>query len=362
MRRRLIAAAGMPLVALLQTTGHARTPKNDVVELVSPGWRAGKMERLPVEAVRRWGGDPAIEREYGVQFLEHQVFSQVGGGGGADVVAERAADPSSAYGLFTFYRTTNMESVPGMPYAVLGLRGMFGFMFRGQQFIRVVFMPPDVGFAGMQRALLSALGAQSPPTEDMKALPAPLPAAGLVPGSEKYLLGLEAARRILPSVPADLFGFNLGAEITTGEYSAGKSQATVAVITYPTPQIAHSLYDRMQKRLDLNQGGSAFGKQEGSFVVLVLNSESPSTAAHLMGLFRRHIAVSWDKPYLGDKPPLVQMLEFIVQNLIFVFYLCGWSVVGGFIIFLSRQAARRWFPQTSFGQHDDATIITLNLS
>ncbi|PYV15800.1 MAG: hypothetical protein DMG21_13925 [Acidobacteria bacterium] len=316
----MIAAAGMPLVALLQTTGHARTPKNDVVELVSPGWRAGKMERLPVEAVRRWGGDPAIEREYGVQFLEHQVFSQVGGGGGADVVAERAADPSS----------------------VLGLRGMFGFMFRGQQFIRMVFMPPDVGFAGMLRAMMSALGAQSPPTEDMKALPAPLPAAGLVPGSEKYLLGLEAARRILPSVPADLFGFNLGAEITTGEYSAGKSQATVAVITYPTPQIAHSLYDRMQKRLDLNQGGSAFGKQEGSFVVLVLNSESPSTAAHLMGLFRRHIAVSWDKPYLGDKPPLVQMLEFIVQNLIFVFYLCGWSVVGG--------------------QHDDATIITLNLS
>src|SRR5438094_8295740 len=132
MRSRFLLIAGLGITAWLFAAAPASPAKNAVVELLSPGWQAGKMERLPVDAVRRWGGDPAIEREYGVQFLEHQVFSQVGGGGGADVVAERAADPSSAYGLFTFYRTTNMESVPGMPYAVLGLRGMFGFMFRGQ--------------------------------------------------------------------------------------------------------------------------------------------------------------------------------------------------------------------------------------
>ena len=41
------------------------------------------------------------------------------------------------------------------------------------------------------RALLAALGAESPLTEDMNALPTPLPPADLVPGSEKYLVGEE---------------------------------------------------------------------------------------------------------------------------------------------------------------------------
>ena len=247
-------------------------------------------------------------------------------------------------------------------YEVSGKEG--ALLFRGQQFIRVV-LPPSAAAAmdpANLRALLAALGAASPPTEDMNALPAPLPAADLRPGSEKYLIGPEAARRILPSVPADLLGFNLGAEVKTGEYSAGASEARVAVVSYPTPQIARSFYEQMQKRLLLNQAGSAFGKQEGSFVILVFNAPSPAAASHLMDRFNRQVAVSWDRPYTGDMPPLYQMLNFIVQNLILVFYLCGWSVVGGIVIYISRQAARKWLPQTSFGQPDDARFITLKLN
>jgi uncharacterized protein DUF6599 len=360
MSRRPIRSAELCLAALVIAAGEAYAAKNDIVQLVSPGWRAGTMERLPLETVRRWGGDPAVEREYGVGFLEHQVFTEAQGT--ADVVAEHAADASSAYGLFTFYRAADMTPVPDMRYAVSGKAG--ALFFRGQLFIRVVLpasAATPIAPANL-RALLVALGAALPPTEDMSALPAPLPVAGLLPGSEKYLIGPEAARRVVPFLPADLLGFNLGAEVETGVYSQGTSQATVAVVTYPTPQIARSRYEQMQKRLPLNQAGPEFGKQEGSFVILVSNAPSPAAAARLIELFNRRVAVSWDKPYLGDQPPLLQMLNFIVQNLFFVFYLCGWSVVGGIVIYLSRQAARKWLPQTSFGQPDDARFITLKLN
>lgn len=359
MSRRFVAA-GLFVAALVLAADEARPQNTGVVQLVSPGWRAGKLERLPLEAVGRWGGDPAIEREYGVGFLEHQVFTEAQGS--ADVVAEHATDASSTYGLFTFYRTADMADEPDMRYVSSGKRG--ALLFRGQLFIRVVLAPSaaqTITPANL-RALLAALGAGSPLTEDMNALPAPLPSAGLSAGSEKYLLGPESARRFLPAVPAELLGFNLGAEVKTGKYSAGTSEATVAVITYPTPQIARSIYEPMQKRLSLNQAGSAIGKQEGSFVVLVFNASSPAAASRLMEQFNRRVALTWDKPYQGGKPPLIEMLNFIVQNLFFVFYLCGWSVIGGLIIYLSRQAARRWFPQTSFGQADDQQFITLKLS
>ena len=363
MRSRFLLIAGLGITAWLFAAAPASPAKNAVVELLSPGWQAGKMERLPVDAVRRWGGDPAIEREYGVRFLEYQIFSQADEI--AEVVAERATDATAAYGLFSYYRSGDMKPEAGMHYAASGPEG--GVLFRGRLFIRAVLprspaatIPPS-----RLRALLAALGAESPLTEDMNALPTPLPPADLVPGSEKYLVGEEGVRRILPSIPPDLFGFNLGAEVQTGDYAAGQSHSRVVVISYPTPQIAHSQYVQMQKRLDLNQLGSTMevlGKQEGSFVVLVLYSGSPAAASRWMDLFNRRIGLSWDRPYPGDKSPLFQMLNFIVLNLIFVFYLCGWSVFGGIIFFLSKQAARKWFPQTDFGQPDDARFITLKLS
>ncbi len=321
MRSRFLSIAGLGITAWLYAAAPARPAKNPVVELVPPGWQAGKMERLPVDAVRRWGGDPAIEREYGVRFLEYQIFSQADQT--AEVVAERATDATNAYGLFTYYRSGDMKPEAGTRYAVSGPEG--GLLFRGQLFIR----------------------------------------ADLVPGSEKYLAGEEGVRRILPSIPPDLLGFNFGAEVQTGDYAAGQSHSRVVVITYPTPQIAHSQYVQMQKGLDLNQPGSAkqaLGKQEGSFVVLVLYSGSRVAASRWMELFNRRIGLSWDRPYPGDKPPLLQMLNFIVLNIIFVFYLCGWSVFAGVIFYLSKQAARKWFPQTDFGQPDEARFITLKLS
>ena len=68
----------------------------------------------------------------------------------------------------------------------------------------------------------------------MAGLPRPMPPKGLVPGSEKYLLGLEAAKRVLPSFRTDLIGFEQSAEVQLGQYQIGKGTSTLMSIAIPS--------------------------------------------------------------------------------------------------------------------------------
>ncbi len=341
-----------------------RAQRPSVIRIVpAANWRLVSSQQLDVNSVRRWGGDPAIEREYGVKSLQLQTYrldNLV-----AEVVVEQAVDATSAYGLLTFYQTEAMAPEKTMRFTLSGTGG--ALMARSRLFIRV---PRPAGTGGQLsdqdfRALLSVLGASRPPTEDMANLPNALPLVGLVQGSEKYLLGLEAARRLLPPFRTDLIGFSQGAEVQMADYWAGKQRVTVLAINYPTPQIARARLGTMENLLHVNQdhgAGSIYGRRMGSFVIMVLGSDSPTAAAMLMDEFKNSERVSWDERYPGDKPVVVQMLELIVANLIFVFILVGFAVVGGITIYLSRRVAKRWFPQSHWGQPDEATIIRLNLT
>ena len=129
-------------------------------------------------------------------------------------------------------------------------------------------------------------------------LPPALPSTGLIPGSEKYLLGPEASRRVLrPGFNTGLIDFSRGAEAALAQYRTGAAsgggsdqigrRATILAITYPTPQIAQERFGAMQKALGINQGrgaNSVYGKRRGSFVILAFNAD-PNAATRLLTLF-----------------------------------------------------------------------------
>ena len=52
-------------------------------------------------------------------------------------------------------------------------------------------------------------------------------------GSEKYLLGLEAAKRVLPSFRTDLIGFDQGAEVQLGQYQYRQGDIHIGVHQLP---------------------------------------------------------------------------------------------------------------------------------
>src|SRR5690242_4395002 len=91
-----------------------------VIPLIpAPNWSRASSEALDVDAVSRWGGDPTIDRDYGVKSLQsrtYQLATKLGTAAPvlASVVLEEASDPSAAYGLLTYYRTERMAPEKGV--------------------------------------------------------------------------------------------------------------------------------------------------------------------------------------------------------------------------------------------------------
>ena len=313
---------------------------------------------MQLEALREYG-NPVIDREYGVQSVEHRTYRR--GDASAEVVVEQAGEASAAYGLFTFYRTENMTPVNGVFVGVQGPEGALAAA--GRAFIRVLNpkgsrIPDDELQALLRRA---SNPATSPDTQIQ--LPAALPGRGSISGSEKYVVGPEAAKALLPSFRTDLIGFSRGAELQMAAYASGKARMTVLGITYPTPQIARLEFGLMKKLLDVNEDKTAaiYGRRLGSFVFLVLNASSSASASKLLEDIRISNYVSWDKPYPGDKPFTLQMMELILANMFFVFMLMSFAVAGGVLVVLSQRVIRKFFPQIDWGRGGEGSIITLHL-
>jgi hypothetical protein len=329
--------------------------------LPAANWRLISKQDVGLDTVRQWGGDPIIEQEYGVKYVElrtYRVDDVV-----AEALAEQASDASAAFGLLTYYQTEAMRSEKGTELTLIGPEG--ALMARGPFFVRI--RRPTSGELSENNflALPIFIGGTRGPVGSPAALPAPIPESGLVPHSEKYLLGLEAARRILPNFRTDLIGFAQGAEVQVGDYIVNKDRSRVVAISYPTPQIARIRFGAMQQFLAVNQDqgpGSLYGRRQGSFVFLVLNSSSSANANRLLEEFRVSQHLSWDQRYPGSKPITLQVVELLLANIALILILISCAVLGGILIFLSRLAAAKWFPDSAWGHPDDGTITTLRLN
>lgn len=360
MIRRLVVQFGL-LFTLLAVPCLARAQKHTVIPLIpAANWHLVSTQPKDAEEVRQWGGDPAIEREYGVKTVGHRTYHL--GVQRAEVLVEEALDPSSAYGLLTYYQTQAMEPVKNMELTLMGPQS--ALMARGRFFIRASRLPGAAISDDNFTALLIFVGGTGP-LRDMARLPAALPIQGLVPKSERYLLGLEAARRVLPDFRTELIGFAQGAEVQVGEYAAGQARATALAITYPTPQIARARFGAMESLLGINQergAESIYARRSGSIVILVLRSGSATTAKRLMDQFQITASVSWDERYPGAKSLTLQVVELVLANLLLSFFIAGFGVGGGILVFLGRRAATKWCPQWEWANPEHETIIRLNLS
>jgi len=323
-------------------------------------WRLVDSQPLPLSAVSNYGGDPAVEQDYGVKELELRSYQL--GKTRRQVVVETTPDATSAYGLLTFYQTPEMKPEKGMALTVSDTG--VSLMARGNNFIRFLHGRDSALSKSDYEALLLYVGGSEPSANTLSRLPHPMPSKGLLPGSEKYLVGLEAAKRVLPSFRTDLIGFDQSAEVQLGQYQTGKVTSTLVSISYPTPQIARVRFGMMTNLLGLNrdQGeNSVYGRREGSFVFLVLNARSSQTASALMDQFQVTENISWDQKYVSEKSFTLQLVQMILAIVVLTLMLIGACIVAGVLFFLSRRFAKRFFPDWQWGRTDEDQLIRLNL-
>lgn len=329
-----------------------------IVNLASlPKWQMEKSQAVSLNDVHQWKVQPKVDREYGVSRAEIRTYTEENQS--IQALVEKTPDPSSAYGLLTFYQNESMKPIKGMKLAMMGPKE--ALLARGKFFVRAL-QPANMSEADFRSALVAIAGA-SPSSNDMALLPPAMPPRGIITGSEKYILGPVALQRALPSIPANLVRFNLGAELQAAKYRHNGHPLTLIFISYPTYQIARARYAAMQKTLGVNQEsgpGAIYGRSKNSYVLLTQGAQSKEVADHLMSRISIKQVVSWDQPPPG-KPVTVQVVHLILGNIILVLFLIGLAVLGGLAMCFSRRIVRHWFPHSDWANSYEDSIIQLKL-
>jgi hypothetical protein len=180
------------------------------------------------------------------------------------------------------------------------------------------------------------------------------PAKDLVPHSQRYILGPAGLAQNAPQIPESAVAFQFGTEGQIARYrvlqNEPKSEALVAIFSYPTPQIAR-------------QQASAFGaiagaavKRTGPLVAVVLGAPDHAAADRLLSQINYEASVTINEPL-----PLVLRPETAAQMLLSIITLAGivlgFCLVSGLLFGGFRVIARR------FGYRDaGTTMTTLHLS
>ncbi|HXW16552.1 MAG TPA: hypothetical protein VEN79_18725, partial [Terriglobia bacterium] len=139
-------------------------------------WHQLDSQPLSISAISKYGGDPAVEQEYGVKSLELRTYQL--GKRLMQVVVEPAADATSAYGLLTFYQTPAMTSEKGIQLAIRDANQ--SLMVRGKNFIRFLHGKDSPPSESDYQALLIFVGGSKPSASAIGTLPTPMPSNGLV--------------------------------------------------------------------------------------------------------------------------------------------------------------------------------------
>lgn len=345
---------------LASSAAMAGAQNTTILNLASlPKWQVQESQNVSFSNVSQWGVQPSVDREYGVTRVEIRTYRK--GSQTLQTVIEKAADPSSAYGLLTFYQNGSMKPEKGMKLTAVGPDQ--ALMSRGVFFIRVL-RPPRVKMSAEEfRSALIAIAGAAPSANSMALLPPSLPPRGIINGSLKYVLGPVAMQKAIPSFPPNLVGFKQGAELQAAAYRYNGQPVRLILISYPTNVIARARYSAMVRTLGINQKqgtGALYGKNKGSYVLLVQNARSEEIAGRLMDRLTIEQQVSWDQAPPG-KPVAVQMVHLILGNIILVVVLVGGAIFTGILLVASRRLAAKWFPHSDWAQGYEGSIIQLNL-
>jgi hypothetical protein len=336
--------------------------KSFVMPLVSQSsWQLTASAEASLRELASLGCQPAVEQEFGVKSVTRRTYSREGAS--VTVLLEQAADPSSAYGLFTFYQAAGMRSVQGVQLAITGPRE--ALMARGRYFIRAV---ETAGGELPQQdlpSLLVEIGGAKLTVENEEKLPQTLPKRGLVPGTEKYLLGTEAAARVVGSFPVGSIGFQDGVEALAGTYLSGGARLRLLAISYPTPQLALVKYKEIQaavKRSSTQGSNPVYGQLKGSYSLFVLDAKSAGSAQRLLGQFRLSQYLTWSPRRDPDASTAYQLVKLVLANFELIGVIAVFATLAGIGGAVTKQLIIKRFPESALSRRQDNQLTKLKLS
>lgn len=337
---------------------------------------SGAPTQVSAQQIEQLASDRAnILREYGVSAGERREYAT--GNEKISVTLYRMVDPSAAFGVFTFLRDPDMA----LPAPIIAASYAAGK--RGRALLVVGHLVMDVESAKLQMAAadLNALAQSVAGQADRRPYPPIatfLPPDGLIPGSERYVLGPLALAQAFPPGAKnqnDWAGFGSSAEAIVGRYRlSGKpsgggpgDEGLLLLILYPTQQLAAERYNALNKSFALNvepgQAGDrpfVFGTRSSALIALLAGAESRETAAGLLNRVHYASDVTWSAPTHDLTDPGISTIvvgAIVDTGAIMLLALAASLGFGGF-----RILAKFIAPGKIFDRNTDVEILQLGIS
>lgn len=251
-----LGAQGKPASAPAAKATTVSLPRPLLPEMFA-GWQmSGPSQPLP-DAGQADAANAAALKEFGFQNGLQATYKR--DGETLTVKALHFGDVSGTYGAYSFYRQN------GWPKEDIGNGATSNHN-------RVIFWVGntlvDANFARISPesgSELRDLAKQLPVPQGTKALTPPilsvLPKNNLEGQSTHYAVGPAGYTGAGGVLPAQLVGFELGAETATANYSLSSGPATLTLIDYPTPQMASAQETKIREYLKAGSGAQpAFSK------------------------------------------------------------------------------------------------------
>lgn len=325
------------------------------------GWRLSGTPVLTQDAAKADAAFAPLLKEYGFRDLEQATY--VRSDRVLKVKAARFADASGAVGAFTFYRQPEMASENiGDQGASANGRVLF---LRGNIVADVVLDRVTVMSAAELRNLAASLPLPTGSARDLPPVLGYLPKPARRANSLRYFVGPVGLGNVASPVPPNLVDFAKGAEVAMAQYatSAGsQAEATLMVISYPTPQIAAERAKAMETALHTTsqaENPASRIKRSGPLVALVSGQVSNSDARSLLDQVNYDADVTWNQNTFFSKRD--NLGNLLVGVILLVAILMGFALVAGLLFGGFRLLMKRLFPDRLFDRSKDVEIISLKL-
>lgn len=328
------------------------------------GWQIAGSVKTSKEPSQADSVNSALLKEYG--FTDFAAATYIRDDGRkVRLKAARFGDTSGAYGAFTFYKMPQMVSEKIADQgAALNERVLF---YRGNILVDADFGKLTAMSAAELRELASLLPLPAGNTRNLPGLPAYLPTQSYVKNSAKYVVGGIGLEKINSPLPAQLVDFTSGAEVVLGNYNSSSGQASVMLISYPTPQIAAEHLRRIdeatQPKADgaiPSDAGPIFTKRTGPIVVVASGPLSQSEATALLASVNYDADVTWNENTSFSKKD--NLANLLVNIIILCGILMGLALVAGIAFGGIRIMVKRILPERVFDRPEGMEFIALHLS
>jgi len=361
----LLLLCGLPCVAQTVKAPAAQNPA--ILPHDFGGWQMDGTAKSATDARAADPANAAVLKEYRFSDLESATYTR-DDGRTLNIRAARFADASGAFGAYTFYLQPSMSREQiGDQGASLGDRVLF---YRGYVLVDAQFSKESAMSGAELRELAGALPRAGGNTANLPTFIEFMPRKDYVANTQKYVMGPVALEKLSAPVPAELVDFGASSEVSLGHYTTPSGEATLMLISYPTPQLAAEHLKRIDAAHQLAQPqagisevtgtGTFFDKRTGPIVAIASGGISDNDAKSLLGRVNYEASVTWNTP--TENSEVRDLYKLVLNIVVLCAILAGLAIVAGVAFGGFRILMKRLYPDKVFDRPEQMEFISLHLT